>query len=172
MIAALLSYPGLDPTVVVGGRVGTMGGSNARVGKSDYLVVESDESDGSFLKLAPIVVVITNIDREHLDYYPGLGEIRRAFAEFAGKIPFYGAAILCLDDENVQQILPCCEPPHDHVRRERAGRSAHHALLHRPHVERVSSALPRAGSGLLPLVRARRAQRAECDRRDRRGARA
>jgi UDP-N-acetylmuramate--alanine ligase len=106
MIAALLSYPGLDPTVVVGGRVGTMGGSNARVGKSDYLVVESDESDGSFLKLAPIVVVITNIDREHLDYYPGLGEIRRAFAEFAGKIPFYGAAILCLDDENVQQILP------------------------------------------------------------------
>lgn len=106
MIAALLSYPGLDPTVVVGGRVGMMGGSNARVGKSDYLVVESDESDGSFLKLAPIVVVITNIDREHLDYYPGLGEIRRAFAEFAGKIPFYGAAILCLDDENVQQILP------------------------------------------------------------------
>ncbi len=106
MIAALLSYPGLDPTVVVGGRVGMMGGTNARVGKSDYLVVESDESDGSFLKLAPIVVVITNIDREHLDYYPGLGEIRRAFAEFAGKIPFYGVAILCLDDENVQQILP------------------------------------------------------------------
>ncbi len=106
MIAAVLNHAGFDPTVVVGGRVGMMGGSNARLGKSDYLVVESDESDGSFLKLAPIVVVITNIDREHLDYYPGLGEIRRAFAEFAGKIPFYGAAILCLDDENVQQILP------------------------------------------------------------------
>jgi UDP-N-acetylmuramate--alanine ligase len=83
-----------------------MGGANARLGKSDYLVVESDESDGSFLKLAPIVAIVTNIDREHLDHYSGLGEIRRAFAEFVGKVPFYGAAILCLDDENVQQILP------------------------------------------------------------------
>ncbi len=106
MTAAILSHAGLDPTIVVGGRVGMMGGANARLGKSDYLVVESDESDGSFLKLAPIVAVVTNIDREHLDYYPGLGEIRRAFAEFVGKVPFYGAAILCLDDENVQQILP------------------------------------------------------------------
>src|SRR5579863_7710241 len=106
MIAAILSHAGLDPTVVVGGRVGMMGGANARLGKSDYLVVESDESDGSFLKLAPIVAIVTNIDREHLDHYSGLGEIRRAFAEFVGKVPFYGAAILCLDDENVQQILP------------------------------------------------------------------
>jgi UDP-N-acetylmuramate--alanine ligase len=106
MIAAVLSEAALDPTVVVGGRVGMMGGSNARLGKSDYLVVESDESDGSFLKLSPIVAIVTNIDREHLDYYPGLGEIRRAFAEFAAKIPFYGVAILCLDDENVQHILP------------------------------------------------------------------
>jgi UDP-N-acetylmuramate--alanine ligase len=105
MVAAILSYAGLDPTVVVGGRVGMMGGSNARLGKSDYLVVESDESDGSFLKLAPILAVITNIDREHLDHYSNLDEIRNAFAEFAGKVPFYGATILCLDDENVQQIL-------------------------------------------------------------------
>jgi UDP-N-acetylmuramate--alanine ligase len=106
MTAVILSHAGLDPTIVVGGRVGMMGGANARLGKSDYLVVESDESDGSFLKLAPIVAVVTNIDREHLDHYSGLGEIRRAFAEFVGKVPFYGAAILCLDDENVQQILP------------------------------------------------------------------
>ncbi|MGA3202959.1 MAG: UDP-N-acetylmuramate--L-alanine ligase [Bryobacteraceae bacterium] len=106
MTAAILSHAGLDPTIVVGGRVAMMGGANARLGKSDYLVVESDESDGSFLKLAPIVAVVTNIDREHLDHYSGLGEIQRAFAEFVGKVPFYGAAILCLDDENVQQILP------------------------------------------------------------------
>src|SRR5271165_2488755 len=106
MTATILASAGLDPTVVVGGRVGTMGGTSARVGHSDFLVVESDESDGSFLKLAPIVAVVTNIDREHLDHYSGLGEIRRAFAEFVGKVPFYGAAILCHDDENVQQILP------------------------------------------------------------------
>src|SRR6202167_5774792 len=106
MAATVLNHANLDPTIVVGGRVGMMGGANARLGKSDYLVVESDESDGSFLKLAPIVAVVTNIDREHLDHYSDLGEIRRAFAEFVGKVPFYGAAILCLDDENVQQILP------------------------------------------------------------------
>ncbi len=106
MVAAVLSHAGLDPTVVVGGRVGMMGGANARLGKSDYLVVESDESDGSFLKLAPIVAIVTNIDREHLDHYSDLSEIRRAFAEFVSKVPFYGAAVLCLDDDNVQQILP------------------------------------------------------------------
>jgi UDP-N-acetylmuramate--alanine ligase len=106
MIAAVLSHAGFDPTIVVGGRVGTMGGANARLGKTDYLVVESDESDGSFLKLAPIVAVVTNIDREHLDHYAGLAEIRRAFTEFVGKVPFYGVAVLCIDDENVQQILP------------------------------------------------------------------
>jgi UDP-N-acetylmuramate--alanine ligase len=106
MAATVLSQAGLDPTIVVGGRVATLGGANARLGKSDYLVVESDESDGSFLKLAPIIAVVTNIDREHLDHYTGLGHIQRAFAEFVEKVPFYGLAILCIDDENVQQILP------------------------------------------------------------------
>lgn len=106
MVATILSHAGLDPTVVVGGRVNTMGGSNARVGKSDFLVVESDESDGSFLKLAPILAVVTNIDREHLDHYASIEVIRDAFRDFVNKVPFYGAAILCLDDENVQQILP------------------------------------------------------------------
>ena len=106
MTATILNYAGLDPTVVVGGKVGTMGGSNARVGKSDFLVVESDESDGSFLKLAPIIAVVTNIDREHLDHYSGLDEIQAAFLEFVNKVPFYGAVIVCLDDANVQSILP------------------------------------------------------------------
>ena len=106
MTATILNYAGLDPTVVVGGRVGTMEGSNARVGHSDFLVVESDESDGSFLKLAPIVAVVTNIDREHLDHYPSLDAIRAAFLEFVNKVPFYGAVIVCLDDANVQGILP------------------------------------------------------------------
>src|ERR1700724_741701 len=106
MIASVLSVAGLDPTVVVGGKVASMGGSNARVGHSDFLVVESDESDGSFLKLSPILAVVTNIDREHLDHYSSIDEIRAAFLEFIQKVPFYGAAILCLDDENVQQILP------------------------------------------------------------------
>ncbi len=106
LTAAVLSHAGLDPTVVVGGRVGMMGGSNARVGQSEILLVESDESDGSFLNLAPIVAVVTNIDREHLDYYADLEEIRRAFTDFINKVPFYGVAILCLDDENIQQVLP------------------------------------------------------------------
>jgi UDP-N-acetylmuramate--alanine ligase len=106
LTATILDHAGLDPTVVVGGRVSTMGGSNARVGRSDFLVVESDESDGSFLKLAPILAIVTNIDREHLDHYASLEEIRGAFLEFVNKVPFYGAAIVCLDDDNVQSILP------------------------------------------------------------------
>src|SRR5438876_6043694 len=106
MVATVLNHAGLDPTVVVGGKVATMGGANARVGKSDFLVVESDESDRSFLKLAPILAVVTNIDREHLDCYSSLDDIRAAFVEFVNKVPFYGAVILCLADENVQGILP------------------------------------------------------------------
>jgi UDP-N-acetylmuramate--alanine ligase len=106
LTATILNFAGLDPTVVVGGRVGTMGGSNARVGNSDFLVVEADESDGSFLKLAPIIAVVTNVDREHLDHYPSLDAIRSAFIEFVNKVPFYGAVIVCLDDPNVQGLLP------------------------------------------------------------------
>ncbi len=106
LTATVLNFAGLDPTVVVGGRVGSMGGSNARLGHSDFLVAESDESDRSFLKLAPILAVVTNIDREHLDCYRSLDDIRAAFIEFVNKVPFYGAAIVCLDDENVQGILP------------------------------------------------------------------
>ncbi len=106
MAATILSELGLDPTVVVGGRVSTMGGANARVGRSDFLVVESDESDGSFLRLAPIIAVVTNIDREHLDHYHDFASIRQAFLEFINKVPFYGAAILCLDDPPLLSLLP------------------------------------------------------------------
>jgi UDP-N-acetylmuramate--alanine ligase len=106
MAATILNRAGLDPTVVVGGRVGTMGGANARVGRSDFLVAEADESDGSFLKLAPIIAVVTNIDREHVDHYPTMESLRSAFIEFVNKVPFYGAVILCLDDANAQGILP------------------------------------------------------------------
>ncbi len=106
MAATILASGGLDPTVVVGGRVSTMGGSNARVGQSDLLVVESDESDGSFLKLAPIIAVVTNIDREHLDYYKTFERILQSFTDFVNRVPFYGTSILCIDDENVQRIMP------------------------------------------------------------------
>ena len=106
MIASVLNAANLDPTVVVGGRVAGLQGSNARVGKSGILVVESDESDGSFLKLAPIIAVVTNIDREHLDHYGSLEDIQSAFTEFVNKVPFYGAAVLCMEDENIQQIFP------------------------------------------------------------------
>jgi UDP-N-acetylmuramate--alanine ligase len=105
MIAAVMSHAGLDPTIVVGGRVDAIG-SNARLGGGDFMVVEADESDGSFLKLAPILAVITNVDREHMDHYRDLEEVRRAYTDFANNVPFYGAAIVCADDPNIQVILP------------------------------------------------------------------
>ena len=105
MVASILAAAGLDPTLVVGGRLNSMG-SSARLGKGDFMVVESDESDRSFLHLSPILAVITSIDREHLDCYGSLEELRRAYVEFANKVPFYGAAILCVEDANVRGIVP------------------------------------------------------------------
>jgi len=105
MIAAVLHSGRKDPTVVVGGRAGAIG-SNARLGKSDFLVVEADESDGSFLQLAPILAVITSIDREHLDHYGAYETLRDSFVAFANKTPFYGAVIVAHDDPGVQEILP------------------------------------------------------------------
>jgi UDP-N-acetylmuramate--alanine ligase len=105
MVASVLAAAGLDPTMVVGGRLNSLG-TNARLGKGDFMVVESDESDRSFLHLAPILAVITSIDREHLDCYGSLEELSRAYTEFANKVPFYGAAIVCFDDENVRAIVP------------------------------------------------------------------
>lgn len=101
----LLTKAGLDPTVVVGGRLKMIGG-NARLGASNLLVAEADESDGSFLDLFPTIAVVTNIDREHLDHYRGLADIRRAFGKFLRRVPFYGLGIVCGDDPNVRSLLP------------------------------------------------------------------
>jgi UDP-N-acetylmuramate--alanine ligase len=106
MVAWLLAEAGLDPTVVIGGKVDCLGGINAKLGEGDFLVAEADESDGSFLKLAPVLEVVTNIDLEHLDYYSSLEQIKAVFLDFIDKIPFYGAVILCLDDPHVASILP------------------------------------------------------------------
>ncbi|HEV2705278.1 MAG TPA: UDP-N-acetylmuramate--L-alanine ligase [Pyrinomonadaceae bacterium] len=105
MVATVLGFADLDPTVVVGGVVGTFG-SNARMGKSDLMVVEADESDRSFLMLTPTFAVVTNIDREHMDYYTDMTDVRKCFADFVNKVPFYGAAVLCLDDPHVQAVIP------------------------------------------------------------------
>jgi len=105
LIAAVLAGGGLDPTIVVGGRLHAIG-ANARLGNGPFLVAEADESDGSFLRLSPALAVVTNIDREHLDHYKDLEEIRQAFIFFANRVPFYGVAVLCVDDEQVRAILP------------------------------------------------------------------
>src|SRR5437763_7713406 len=105
MIGTVLGNAGLDPTVVVGGVVGAFG-SNARLGKSDLMVVEADESDRSFLMLTPTFAVVTNIDREHMDYYSDMDDMRDCFVSFVNKVPFYGAAVLCLDDPHVQAVIP------------------------------------------------------------------
>src|SRR3974377_1081510 len=98
MVAAVLAAGGLDPTVVVGGRVDTMG-SNARLGKSHYLVAEADESDRSFLKISLILAVVTNIDREHMDCYRDMDDVEQAFVEFMDCVPFYGMVVVCNDDD-------------------------------------------------------------------------
>ncbi len=105
MLANVLGYAGVDPTTVVGGVVETLG-SNAKLGKSDWFVTEADESDRSFLMLQPTVAVVTNIDREHMDSYKGMDDVMQCFTDFSNKVPFYGAAIICLDDPNVQSIIP------------------------------------------------------------------
>jgi UDP-N-acetylmuramate--alanine ligase len=105
MVAAVLSAGGLDPTVVVGGRVDTMG-SNARLGTTQYLVAEADESDRSFLKLSPILAVVTNLDREHMDCYHDMADVECAFVDFMDRVPFYGAVTACIDNPLLKGILP------------------------------------------------------------------
>jgi UDP-N-acetylmuramate--alanine ligase len=105
LIASVLAAGGLDPTVVIGGRLNSIG-SNAKLGQGDFLVAEADESDGSFVKLMPTIAVVTNIDPEHLDHYSGIDEIREAFLNFINQIPFFGLAVLCLDHPNIQSLLP------------------------------------------------------------------
>jgi UDP-N-acetylmuramate--alanine ligase len=108
MIATVLGHGEIDPTIVIGGRLNSIG-SNARLGQSDFLVAEADESDGSFLKLSPTIAVVTNIDAEHLDYYGSLERIKSTFLEFINKVPFYGLSVLCLDDPHVQSLIPGVE---------------------------------------------------------------
>jgi UDP-N-acetylmuramate--alanine ligase len=105
MVAAVLAAGGLDPTVVVGGRVDALG-SNARLGKSQYLVAEADESDRSFLKLSPILSVVTNIDREHMDTYRNMRDVKRTFLDFMDRVPFYGMIVACNDDPLLRRLLP------------------------------------------------------------------
>ena len=105
MVATVLAQGGLDPTMVIGGRVNALG-SHARLGRSDLLVAEADESDGSFLKLSPTIVAVTNLDREHLDHYGTMERIEQSFLEFINRVPFYGLAVLCADDEHLRRLLP------------------------------------------------------------------
>ena len=108
MVGAVLAGGRYDPTIVVGGRVTSLG-SNARLGQGEFLVAEADESDGSFLKLAPTIAVVTTIDAEHLDHYGNLDAIRDAFVAFVNRVPFYGSAVLCLDEPNIQLLIPRIE---------------------------------------------------------------
>lgn len=105
MVATILSYAGIDPTAVVGGVV-EMLGSNARLGSSEWFVTEADESDRSFLMLYPTIAVVTNIDKEHMETYKGMDDVVQCFTDFVNKVPFFGAAVICLDDPNVQLIIP------------------------------------------------------------------
>lgn len=106
MVASILTCGHLDPTVVIGGRLDIWGGSNAKLGQGDILVAEADESDGSFLALSPAIAVVTNIDHEHMDHYGDMETIRETFISFINNIPFYGTAILCIDNEEIQGIIP------------------------------------------------------------------
>ncbi len=106
MVASILMCGHLDPTVVIGGRLDIWGGSNAKLGEGDILLAEADESDGSFLALSPTIAVVTNMDHEHVDHYGDMAAIRQTFVDFINKIPFYGTAIVCLDNEEIQGIVP------------------------------------------------------------------
>lgn len=105
MAASILGHAGIDPTIVIGGKLNAIG-TNARLGQGKFLVAEADESDGSFLVLSPTIAVVTNIDADHLDHYSGIDEIKETFVKFINKVPFYGLAVLCLDDPNIRSILP------------------------------------------------------------------
>ena len=173
MVAAILAAGGLDPTVVIGGRVDAMG-SNARVGKSEYFVAEADESDRSFLKLWPILAVVTNIDREHMDCYRDMADVERTFVEFLDHVPFYGMVVACNDNDDLRRILPSVrrrivtygtrEGSDFHITGIRCGIAGARPLCH----QRLSRRLPGPRPRRIPVARARRTQRAQrhrCHRR-------
>jgi UDP-N-acetylmuramate--alanine ligase len=105
LVATILAYGGLDPTVLIGGRLNSLG-SNAKLGQGEYLVAEADESDGSFLLLSPTISVVTTVDAEHLDFYGDLAAVQKAFAQFINKVPFYGCSIICLDQPHIRSLVP------------------------------------------------------------------
>jgi UDP-N-acetylmuramate--alanine ligase len=105
LVSTVLAHAGLDPTVVIGGKLKALG-TNARLGRGDFMVAEADESDGSFLKLSPTVGVVTNIDREHMDYFTTMKSLKAAFLSFMNSVPFYGVTVACADDGNVRELLP------------------------------------------------------------------
>ena len=167
MVAAVLAAGGLDPTVVVGGRVDAMG-SNARLGKSQYLVAEADESDRSFLKLSPILAVVTNIDREHMDCYRDMKDVQESFTEFMNRVPFYGMVVACNDNDELRGLLPAVQ------RRiltygTRAGSDFHIRSVHcGPRSDSVALSSFRVTyrerrSRRIPPARSRRTQRRERD---------
>ncbi len=122
IVASVLAYAGLDPTFVVGGKVNAMG-THARLGRSDLLITEADESDGSFLRLSPAIAVVTNIDREHIDHYGSMDRLTAVFLEFVNKVPFYGVAILCADDVHLRAMLPRVQKRYVTYGREISGSS-------------------------------------------------
>ena len=130
LVATVLRAAGLDPTVVVGGRMAALG-SNARLGAGDLLVAEADESDGSFLRLTPTIAVVTNIDPEHLDFYGTHEALKDAFVQFAESVPFYGLAVLCLDHPHVQDLLPRDHRRHVTYGASRRPTTARDAILSR-----------------------------------------
>ena len=115
MVALVLERAGLDPTAVIGGRLSAFG-SNARLGRGEYMVAEADESDRSFLKLSPAIAVITNIDREHMESYGSWDDLQQAFVDFANKVPFYGAVVAVPDDDAVRALVPRADAARDHLR--------------------------------------------------------
>ena len=170
MIAAVLAAGGLDPTVVVGGRVDAMG-SNARLGKSQYLVAEADESDRSFLKLSPILAVVTNIDREHMDCYRNMEDVEQTFLKFMDLVPFYGMVVACNDNDDLRRLLPAVQRriltygTHDqsdfHISHVCCGPASGLCFL-----EQLSCQLPGEPVGRVSSTRSRRTQRKECDSSD------
>ncbi len=176
MIAAVLAAGGLDPTVVVGGRVDAMG-SNARLGKSQYLVAEADESDRSFLKLSPILAVVTNIDREHMDCYRDMEDVEQTFLQFMDSVPFYGMVVACNDNDDLRRLLPACsgriltygthEDSDFLISNMHCGPRKDSAALSSFHVSYRGNTL-----GRVRAARSWRAQREECDGGHRGGHRA
>ena len=166
MVAAVLAGGGLDPTVVVGGRVDAMG-SNARLGKSQYLVAEADESDRSFLKLSPILAVVTNIDREHMDCYRNMRDVKRAFLDFMDRVPFYGMVVVCNDDPLLRRMLRRFTAVRSRMARDGVLTFTSNSASPMRHPRRIPAdqSLRRNLSDRklrrIPPARARRAQRAE-----------